>query len=51
MVAKQSDCRHDSSAFEQVDLSKYQNKEELAKEYEKTVWDEMEKAEQQSKLA
>ena len=51
MVAKQSACRHDSSAFEQVDLSKYQNKEELAKEYEKTVWDEMEKAEQQSKLA
>ena len=51
MVAKQSDCRHDSSVFEQVDLSKYQNKEELAKEYEKTVWDEMEKAEQQSKLA
>ncbi len=51
MVAKQSACRHDSSVFEQVDLSKYQNKEELAKEYEKTVWDEMEKAEQQSKLA
>lgn len=51
MVAKQSACRHDSSAFEQVDLSKYQNEEELAKEYEKTVWDEMEKAEQQSKLA
>ena len=51
MVAKQSACRHDSSAFEQVDLSKYQNKEELAREYEKTVWDEMEKAEQQSKLA
>ena len=51
MVAKQSACRHDSSAFEQIDLSKYQNKEELAKEYEKTVWDEMEKAERQSKLA
>lgn len=51
MVAKQTACRHDSSVFQDVDLSMYQDSDALAKEYEKIVWDEMEKAEQQTKLA
>lgn len=51
MVAKQADCKHDEQVVKAVDLSAYQDEEALAEQYAKTVWDEIEKADQKSLLA
>lgn len=51
MIAKQADCKHDEQVVKAVDLSAYQDEEALAEQYAKTVWDEIEKADQKSLLA